>query len=519
MTLFQKDNISEKTESIWHKTVHLPSFRSLDQDIHTDVAIIGGGLTGIVSAYRLAVRGVKVALVEADRLASSTTGNTTAKITVQHGLIYQELIAHFGKEKARQYFDANNEALSWLRKLCQSSDISCTYATAPAILYAATDNERRSIEREKEAYDCLGIPAQFSDSVDLPIDTKGGLTIADQAQFHPLMFLHFLVSELVRMGAAIYEGTLAYDLEKKPSLAVVTKDGRKIHCRDVLICSHFPFYDANRLYFARMYPERSYLIACADCESVPQGMYLSAGDPRRSLRSAVCDGRQIVLVGGENHKTGQGGSTTDHYIRLQGFADAVLGENQMIAHWSAQDYTSLDKVPYIGLLAKNEPHLYVAAGFRKWGMTTAVVAAKLFSDTILGKHNPYTELFNPSRFEADPMIKTFIIEGAIVGKELVKGKLDRKQRLLDELGNNQGVIVTINGQRAGAYRDEEGSLSLVNTTCTHMGCEVNWNQAEKTWDCPCHGSRFSANGEVIDGPALDPLKKLYQEPSQEQPKG
>ncbi|MFX3619241.1 MAG: FAD-dependent oxidoreductase [Sporolactobacillus sp.] len=506
-----KDNFSAPSESLWHQTTHLPAFRKLDQEIKTETAIIGGGITGITTAYMLAQKGVKVALIEAKRLASGTTGNTTAKISVQHGLIYDQLFAHFGKEKARNYYQANHDALRWIEQTIRGHSISCAYEKQKAILYATTDQERRAIEQEKAAYDQLGIPSELSETLDLPFQVKGGLLLENQAQFHPLMYLHFLISELVRMKVPIYEQTLALELEKEPDLAVVTSDGCRIHCHDLVIASHFPYYDANRFYFARMFPERSYLIACTAPSRAPEGMYLSAGDPKRSIRSYTDSGQNIILLGGENHKTGQGDDTTDHYQRLAGFANQLLGENRPFAHWSAQDFTTLDKVPYIGRITKNEAHVFVAAGFHKWGMTTSTFAAQLFTDEILGQGNPYSDLFSPSRFETDPMIKNFLIENVKVGTEFIKGKLDKGKDSLKLLEKGQGAIVSINGKRAGAYREDSGHLLLIDTTCTHLGCELNWNQAEKTWDCPCHGSRFSTSGAVIDGPALQPLKKLYEE--------
>ncbi|WP_010632077.1 FAD-dependent oxidoreductase [Sporolactobacillus vineae] len=507
MTKEQRNNF-KKTTSVWQDTVHLPEFRALDKDIETETLIVGGGITGITAAFRLASAGVKVTLIEAARLASGTTGYTTAKITAQHGLIYHELAAHFGAEKAGLYYQANQEALHWMEQTITENNVSCGFEKKPAVVYAATDQEAAAVEKEKAAYDRLGIPGDLKQETGLSLPAVNALSMPDQAQFHPLMYLHYLIAELSRMGVPVYEQTMAVELEQEKPPVIRTRQGFRIHCRNVLICSHFPFYDP-RFYFSRMFPERSYLIACETDATVPDGMYLSAGDPKRSVRSLKLSGKNMVLIGGENHKTGRGEDTEIHFDRLSGFADSLLGENRRIARWSAQDYTTLDKVPYIGPISANQPHLFVAAGFRKWGMTTGTLAAGLLTDLVLEQDNPYVELFSPSRFEADPMVGRFLIENAEVAGNLIKGKIGQEEKSIADLGNDQGAIVSLNETRAGVYKQPDGKVVIVDTTCPHLGCEVNWNQSERTWDCPCHGSRFRANGEVIDGPALKPLKQIY----------
>lgn len=503
-----QQNSFKETASVWQDTVHLPEFRALDKDIETETLVVGGGITGITAAFRLASAGVKVTLIEAARLASGTTGSTTAKITAQHGLIYHELMAHFGAEKAGLYYQANQEALDWMEQMITENNVSCGFEKKPAIIYAATDQEGAAVEKEKAAYERLSIPGDLKQETGLPLPVFNALSLQDQAQFHPLMYLHFLIAELVRMGVPLYEQTMAVELEQETPPVVLTKQGFRIHCRNVLICSHFPFYDP-RFYFSRMFPERSYLIACETDSAVADGMYLSAGDPKRSVRSLTLSGKKMVLVGGENHKTGRGEDTEAHFTRLSGFADRLLGEHRQLARWSAQDYTTLDKVPYIGPISANQPHLFVAAGFRKWGMTTGTMAAGLLADLVLEQDNPYAECFSPSRFEADPMVRRFLIENAEVAGNLIKGKLGQEKKSIADLGNDQGAIVSLNGKRAGVYKQPDGKMVIVDTTCPHLGCEVNWNQGERTWDCPCHGSRFRANGELIDGPALKPLKQIY----------
>ncbi|RYL88967.1 FAD-dependent oxidoreductase [Sporolactobacillus sp. THM7-4] len=501
--------IPDETSSIWFDTVHLPSFQLLKENLVTEVTIVGAGITGITSAYLLAKAGLKVALIDAGQLCSGTTGHTTAKITAQHSLIYDELIGHVGEEKARLYYKANQEAVDWIANMVRKHDIHCDFQEQPAIVYAEMEKEAGKIEKELEAYNKLGIPCRVANSLDLPLQVKKALIMPHQAQFHPLMYLHFLISRLAKMDVPIYEQTMAVDIEESGSCIVRTEEGYRITSRDVLICSHFPFYDKG-FYFARMYPERSYLMAVETENPIPEGMYISAGEPKRSIRS-LSAGKPVVLVGGENHKTGRGENTSLHFQKLAHFAGDVLGKMKIINHWSAQDYTTLDKIPYIGRLSSAKKHIYVATGFRKWGMTSGTLAARLLSDQILERDNPYSSVFSPSRFAADPMVRRFVIENSKVAAHLIKGKIERARTSVDDLENDQGIIISLNGKRAGAYKDEKGKIVVVDTTCTHMGCEVNWNQGERTWDCPCHGSRYKPTGEVIDGPARKPLNLLFAE--------
>ncbi|MCO7125824.1 FAD-dependent oxidoreductase [Sporolactobacillus shoreicorticis] len=507
----QNINFSDGTSSLWRDTVHLPAFSPLKENKITNTLIVGAGITGITAAYMLAKSGVSVMLIDADRISGGTSGNTTAKITAQHGLIYDRLIHSIGEEKAALYYQANKEALHWIGKHVNDQDLQCNYEIQPAVVYATTEQEEKQVEKEKEAYERLGILGSITHSIDLPIEIKNALIMPGQAQFHPLMYLHELLADLVKMNVSIFEKTLATDVQDQKSESfVITQQGFRIRCQHVLICSHFPFYD-NRFYFSRMFPERSYLIACKTAGDPPEGMYISAGTPKRSIRGLRLNHKNYLLIGGENHKTGRGESIDAHYQHLADFAYTHFGLHKAAAHWSAQDFTTLDQVPYIGRLAKNNPRVLVAAGFHKWGMTTGTLAAQLMTDLVLERANPYAELFSPSRFEAAPMLASFLVENMKTAGQLIKGKLSKPEPLDGHLQRDCGIVASLHGRKVGAYRDKDGNLTVVDATCPHMGCEVNWNQDERTWDCPCHGSRFKANGEVLDGPAKKSLSLLFSE--------
>ncbi|WP_407269914.1 FAD-dependent oxidoreductase [Radiobacillus sp. PE A8.2] len=498
----------EFPESYWRESVEIPSFESLKENIHVDVGIVGGGITGITTAYLLVKQGLKVALLDSGKLLNGTTGHTTAKITAQHGLIYDELIQHLGEEKASMYYQTNSQAIEFIKDTIDEHNIDCDFTRQDAFVYTSSDKYVKKMDKEMKAYEKLGIKGELSDSVPFGFAVKSVISMKDQAQFHPLQYLMALVNYITENGAQIYENTTAVDVENSDHPNIITREGKRVICDRVVAASHFPFYGGQGYYFSRMYPERSYLIAVKGEKEYPGGMYISAEEPTRSLRSASFNGEQLWLIAGEKHKTGQGESTEKHYQALQEFAEQHIGIKQFVSRWSAQDLTTLDKVPYIGPVTQDQSEVLIATGYRKWGMTNGTAAAQMIAALIKDGKHPYQELFLPSRFHADPDLKKFAQINADVSKQMVKGKLEFTSLTIDDIKEDEGNIVRVNGNRTGVYRDKDGEVHLVDTTCTHLGCEVNWNQGDRTWDCPCHGSRFKIDGEVIEGPAQTPLKKF-----------
>lgn len=431
-------------ESLWKRTWDRPHFARTEGDITTDVLIIGGGMAGILCACLLHRAGVPYVLAEAETVCSGITKNTTAKITSQHGLIYDKLIRRFGVDRARQYLSANETALQKYRELCRNID--CDFEEKDAYVYSLDD--RRKIDRELAALETLGFPGEFAEDLPLPFSVAGAVRFPHQAQFHPLKFISALSK-----GLHIYENTPVRELI---GTTAVTDHGR-IMAKKVIVTTHFPFLNKHGSYFLKLYQHRSYVIALENAPDVA-GMYVDEAQKGMSFRNY----RDLLLIGGGDHRTGKKGGG---WRELRDFAARHYPNAAEKYHWATQDCMSLDGVPYIGPYSASTTGLYVATGFNKWGMTSSMVAARMLTDQITGKGSPYAALFSPSRSIWRP-----------------------------QLGIN-------------AWEAARNLLTPTAKRCPHMGCALKWNSQEHSWDCPCHGSRFTESGKLIDNPATGHLKQ------------
>lgn len=498
-----KEYFTKPPQPYWMASTTNTEYPALDKDIKIDVAIVGGGITGILCAYWLNKEGVKTAIIEADRILQGTTGHTTAKITSQHGLIYSK-VKKISEEFAKQYADANQTAIQMYESIAKEYNIECDFVPQSAYIYTHEDKYVENIINETNIASSLGIKAEYLEETPLPFDVKAAVRFDDQAQFHPRKFLLTLADKIAQNGVQIFEQSRIVDIEENGDYVLITGEGTKVTAQRVIIASHYPFYNKHGLYFTRIYPERSYVVAIKINGNYPGGMYITAEEPGRSLRSQTSDQGELIFVGGEHHKTGQGEDTILHYEALVNFAKQTFPVEDIPYRWSTQDCMTLDGLPYVGHFTSNTPNLYIATGYAKWGMTNSMASSMILRDLIIDGKSPWQDVYNPSRETFGASAVNFVFENLNVANNLIEGKLYPVPNKVD-IKPNEGKIIEANGQRAGAFRDEQETLHIVNTTCTHMGCEINWNSAEKSWDCPCHGSRFTYEGDIIEGPAVKPL--------------
>lgn len=475
-------------ESIWSKTVEIPARDSLPGDLETEAAVVGAGLAGCLTAWFLQRQGLRTVVLEADRVGSGQTRNTTAKITSQHGLIYDKLIRSVGEEQARRYAAANQHAIEKYRHLIHGNHIDCDFEERPAYLYTQTDTG--ALRPEWEAARRLGIEAVLCRETALPFPVAGALRFDGQAQFHPLKFLKAIASELT-----IYEHTRVLRAEGDRLLT----DRGAVRARYIVFAAHYPFVNIPGFYFLRMHQERSYVLALENAAAL-DGMYLGVDSGGLSFRNAG----PWLLLGGGSHRTGEN-ARGGQYDDLRREAGRLWPGSREAAHWSAQDCMPIDGVPYIGHYSAGRPRWYVATGFQKWGMTSSMAAALAICDSILGKPNEWGEVFVPQRFRLRASAKNLAVEVRQSVKGLAKGYMHIPAASAADLPAGHGGVVERDGQRIGLYREENGAEHAVDVRCPHLGCELAWNPEEQSWDCPCHGSHFDREGKLISGPAQKDL--------------
>lgn len=480
--------MEEFMKSIWHYNTQIPKRKELTSDLNTEIAVIGGGMAGILIAYKLQNSGHKVVVLEGNRIANGETQYTTAKITSQHNFIYHKLINSFGKEKSKLYAKANQQAIDEYEDLINYQSIDCDFKRVSSYIYS---KDLELIQQEYLACKELDLPVEFCEKIHIPIENSGAVKFNNQAQFHPLKF----ISEISK-NLEIYENTpvLLFDRDN-----VLITPKAKVNADKIVFATHYPFVNFPGVYFARMHQERSYVIALKNAK-IYDGYYMGADDNSYSLRNVG----DILLFGGEKHRTGKN-PDGNRYRNLTEKASKLFPDSRVIQCFSAQDCITPDSVPFIGNYSKDKPNWYVATGFNKWGMSSSMVSAIIINDMINNKYNSYEELFTPARFTVKD-ISGIACESSNAVAGLSKTFFTIADINLEQLKNCQGAIVNYKGEKYGAYKDEQGRVYLISAKCPHLGCQLKWNPDELSWDCPCHGSRFDYKGNLLSNPAQKSIK-------------
>lgn len=453
-------------KSLWLQTAYPhKAYPPLDEAVQCDVCIVGGGLNGIAAAYFLATQGKDVVLLEKDTILAGATGNSTGKLTMQHDLVYAKLIQKFGHDGAKLYYHVNQDAVHFGRGMANGDELQAAHS----ILYAQTKVGEDQLRQEAEAYKKLGIPGELGRNSELPVPFLSTLTIEDECQIHPVRFGQSLAEKAVKAGVRIYEQSSASSLDfENHSLRV--NNTHLVQYENLVLCTHYPIEALKGLQILKLAVDRSYIVA-ATADMALTGQYISVDAPKRSVRTAKIDGETYFLLSGPHHTAGLKSETSKYYESLYTDVKETFRLSSFITGWSAQDPETPDLIPYAGQITPSLPYVYISTGNRKWGLSNSMASAKIISDQIVGRENPATDLFAPHRTKGGAKLLQALKLTGLVAKEFTGGHLTRMKAPI----------------------------------CTHLGCRTRWNDAEETWDCPCHGSRFRKDGSVLEGPATRPL--------------
>ncbi|AKJ10002.1 [Fe-S]-binding protein [Streptomyces incarnatus] len=497
------------TDSYWLRTAPGPSRPALSEDLDVEVAVVGAGIAGLSTAHELARAGLRVAVLEAGRAAAGVTGHTTAKLTAQHTLVYDRLRRTRGPEGARLYARSQSEAIEHAAALVDELGIDCEWETRDAYTYVRDTARADELRAEAEAARDAGLPASFTTETGLPFPVAGAVRVTGQAQFHPVRYLRAITEDLVARGGLLYEGTRVVGLQEGGEpCRLTTESGRTVTARDVVIATHYPVFD-RALLFARLSPRRELVVAGPlGAGPDPEGMYITPEENTRSVRTAPygTDGQRLLIVTGEHFTPGTGGVPAG-FDGLAGWAEEHFPGVTLDHAWATQDNDSTDTVPLVGPFHPGARHTWVATGFGGWGLSGGIMAGLLLTALITGRDCAWRELYDPRRLksvvrEAPSLLKT----QAEVARHFVGDRL-KPPASVDDLAPGDGAVVRAGGGRLAVHRDEAGALHAVSARCTHLGCLVAFNRAERAWECPCHGSRFDVDGRVLQGPAVRPLEQ------------
>ena len=504
--------------SYWiQSTKNLKLNEKITNNYETDVCIIGAGLAGLSTGYYLAKEGINVIILDKDNIGQKVSGNTTAKITLQHNLIYDYLIKSFGMDFAMKYFKSNKEAISNIKKIIDDENIECDFEYQDNYVYTTNQDDITKIHNEIKAINSLSnilnsnekdIFADFVTSCNLPFKICGAIKVKDQAQFHPLKYMFGLSKAIKNKGGIIFTNSLVTDVKQKDGVYTTYTDKHFIKSKYIVIASHFPFKDFPGFYFSKMYQSTSYVLGIDTKSDLFDGMYISSDKPTFSYRTAKYKDKKILIMAGGDHKTGYAPDNNQTgYNILEQEAKKYYPNCKILYKWNTRDCITIDKVPYIGDFSNLMPNMFVATGFNKWGITSSNVAANIIRDKILGIKNEYSKIYEATRFSPIKNAHEMKNITSQVLKSFVTNRIKIPEENLSAIKNDNGGIIKVNGASIGIYKDINGKVFAVNPTCTHLGCLLTWNNLDKTWDCPCHGSRFDYTGKNLYDPAFKDLER------------
>jgi glycine/D-amino acid oxidase-like deaminating enzyme/nitrite reductase/ring-hydroxylating ferredoxin subunit len=489
-----------QNRTYWNETAQVPSFPQLAGDLDVDVAIIGGGIVGITTARLLKDQGLRVAVIEARRVGQQVTGKSTAKMTSQHGILYQTLESKFGEDKARLYAEAQEAGIRRISELAARYGIEADIEPMPAYVWTDDESYVSKLEKEVELARKLGLPASMRrGDIGLPFEVLAAMRWDDQAQFHPVKYVAGLAATIPGEGSHVFEGSRAIDYEPT---RVVTERGT-VTARHVVMATHLPLGQVG-IYYSIAYPHAEAVVAAPVGRALP-GVYKNAETPDRSVRTHRHEGRVYAIAAGNHFKPGHVDDELESVRDIERWLAETFGAGPAEYRWVNEDYQAMDSSPYVGWSSKGGDGYLVATGFAGWGISNGTAAAMIIADLVAGREPRWLPVFDASRIKPVAGAKEFAKENLSVATHLVGGYLSRKPKDYDALEPGQAAIMKVDGDNVAAFKDEQGVVHAVSAVCTHMGCLVGWNATDRTWDCPCHGSRFKLSGEVIHGPATQPL--------------
>ena len=491
--------------SYWSKSAPGREYPPLAADLDCDVAVVGAGIVGVTAALELQREGASVALLEARHIGAGATGYTTAKLSALQGTIYSRLASRYGDDVLRAYAELNLSGLEAIARHVDELGIDCDFRRKPNFTYSESGGERSNLMDEAEAAKRAGLPASFvTELPELPFPVAGAVRCEGQAEFHPLKYLQALTAAAAEAGCAVHESSRVVSVKGGNPCRLTLESGPTVTAGRVILATHFPINDLGFL-SARNHPERSYALLVRLAGDVPQGMYLSSDSPTHTMRPVPTENGERLLVGGYSHRTGIG-DESDRYRDAEEWARERFDVASVDHRWATEDHIPNDMLPFIGRAGLRGDRILTVTGLRKWGLAMGAGAAAMLRDRIAGRDNRWADLFDPARLHPLAEGPSLMKHGAATALNLVGDRIT-KRGSADDLAPGEGDVVGAGLAQRAVYRDEGGRLHALSARCTHLGCIVHFNDAERTWDCPCHGSRFDTDGQVLEGPATKPLRR------------